>query len=113
MPHFLRGLAVIRGSPTPVVDLGRLLGLGSAPSSRFVLLALNERTVAIAVDAVLEVRALPEGALTDLPSLLAAAEGDGISAVGALDGELLLVLEASRLLPQSMWTAVAAAGVET
>ena len=63
-PPLVRGLATIRGYPTPVVDVGRLLDSSESscaptlsPSlARFVSLELGERTAALAADAVLGVR---------------------------------------------------------
>lgn len=106
-PPFVLGLAVLRGSPTPVIDAGRLLGPIGLPSpARFVSLRLGERTAALAVDAVLDVRFLAAGAIADIPPLLREAGSDVASAIGALDTQLLLVLEAARLVPESLWDAI-------
>jgi purine-binding chemotaxis protein CheW len=103
-PPFVLGLAVVRGFPTPVIDAGRLLGSIESPSpARFVSLRLGERTAALAVDAVLDVRSLPAGTVADIAPLLREAGADVVSAIGALDTELLLVLEAARLVPESIW----------
>jgi purine-binding chemotaxis protein CheW len=127
-PSFVLGLAVIRGQPTPVIDAARLLSSGansvgrpapdpvlpdatapdpvSMPARRFVTLRVGERTVALALDAVLEVRLLPPELLNDTPSLLGSGT-ESVSALGALDTQLLLVLEAGRLIPESLLTALA------
>jgi purine-binding chemotaxis protein CheW len=106
-PPFVLGLAIVRGSPTPVIDAGRLLGsIGSSAPARFVSLRLGERTAALAVDAVLDVRSLAAGTTADIPPLLREAGSDLLSAIGALDRELLLVLEAARLVPESIWGAI-------
>lgn len=111
MPSFVLGLAIIRGMPTPVIDAGRLLGVISSPSAqRFVLLKLGERRAALAVDAVLDVRSVPPGTLADIPPLLRDTKSDHVSAIGALDQELLVVLEAARLVPESVWHAMSASG---
>jgi len=114
-PPFVRGLATIRGFPTPVVDVGRLLSPSessvapptlSASLARFVSLGLAERTAALAVDAVLGVRSVPSGVLLDTPPLLQDACASLVTVVGALDARLLLVLEAARLVPDSAWRAM-------
>ena len=106
-PPFVLGLAVVRGSPTPVIDAGRLLGPIGLPSpARFVSLRLGERTAALAVDAVLDVRTLGKGSVADIPPLLRDAGNDVASSIGALDTELLLVLKAARLIPESLWDAI-------
>ena len=117
-PPFVLGLATIRGFPTPVVDVGRLLGPPestftpalSASLARFVSLQLGERTAALAVDAVLGVRSVPSAALVSIPPLLQEACASVASAVGALDARLLLVLEAARLVPDSVWSAIEVPG---
>jgi purine-binding chemotaxis protein CheW len=97
--HFVRGLAVIRGAPVPVVDTARLLGAEGAQADRFVTVNAGERRVALAVDSVLGVRAVPAGSLRELPPLLHEACADVVAAIGLLDAELLLVLHSARLLP--------------
>jgi purine-binding chemotaxis protein CheW len=103
VPPFVRGLSLIRGRPVPVVDLGALVSASEpANPTRFVTLRLGDRRVALAVESVLGIRALPD-ALSGLPPLLADAAAEAVSAVGALDAELLLVLETARLVPDSFW----------
>jgi purine-binding chemotaxis protein CheW len=117
-PLFVLGLATIRGFPTPVVDVGRLLGPSSssiaaaAPPSaaRFVSLKLGERTAALAVDAVLDVRCISAQILANIPPLLREAGASVALMVGALDTRLLLVLEAARLVPDSVWSAIETPG---
>jgi purine-binding chemotaxis protein CheW len=110
-PPFVLGLAIVRGLPTPVIDAGRLLGPIDLPSpARFVSLRLGERSAALAVDAVLDIRSLAAGDLKDIPPLLREAGADLVSAIGALDTELLLVLEAARLVPESIWSAIETSG---
>jgi len=98
-PPFVRGLAVVRGEPLPVVDAARLLGLQEGPIGRFVTVAVGVRRVALAVDAVVGVRRFPPGSLRALPPLLHEAAGDVVDAIGLLDSALLLVLRSARLLP--------------
>jgi purine-binding chemotaxis protein CheW len=105
-PPFVRGLAVIRGAPVPVVDAARLLGATQAQAARLVTMTVGARRVALAVDSVLGVRAIPAGSLHELPPLLHEAGADVVAAIGLLDAELLLVLHATRLLPEDAWAAL-------
>jgi purine-binding chemotaxis protein CheW len=83
----------------------------SSPSpARFVSLKLGERTAALAVDAVLDVGSLSAGMLADIPPLLREAGEQLVSVLGTLDTKLLLVLEAARLVPDSVWSAIKAPG---
>jgi purine-binding chemotaxis protein CheW len=118
MPSFVLGVAIVRGFPAPVVDAGRLLNPCASPSTpiiasssaRFVSLKLGERTAALAVDAVLDIRPLTAGILADIPPLLREAGAEQMAAIGALDTQLLFVLEAARLVPESVWSAIKAPG---
>ena len=104
MPSFVRGLAVVRGAPVPVVDLADAMGASetSAPT-RFVLLKLGSRRAVLAVSAVVGVRDLDAASLEQLPPLLRGAGTDLVEAIGMLDAELLVVLHATRILPEETW----------
>ena len=109
-PGFVRGVSVIRGAPTPVVDLRAVLedGEGSATYGRFVTLKLGERRVAIGVDGVAGVRNLDSAQLGELPPLLRDVAADLIESIGTRDAQLLVVLRAARLVPEAVWTTLAA-----
>jgi purine-binding chemotaxis protein CheW len=113
MPRFVLGLAVVRGLPVPVIDASRLVSPLtsdlSTSSARFVTLRLGQRTAALAVDAVLQVRAIAPATLTQIPPLLHDMRAE-LSAIGALDAELMLVLQAARLVPDAVWAAIGQAG---
>lgn len=100
-PGFVLGLAVIRGEAVPVIDVARLLGAEGARPRRFVTVRAARRTIALAVDAVLGVRAIAE-APGGLAPLVGAVAGEMVSAIGVLDAELLVVLEATRLVPDAV-----------
>jgi purine-binding chemotaxis protein CheW len=96
-PHFVRGLAQIRGASLPVVDLAKLLGDSDEQASRFVTIAVGTRNVALAVGVVHGVRAIEAAHLEQLPPLLSDL-ADVVIAIGRLDAELLLVLSSMQLL---------------
>jgi len=106
-PTAIRGLAIIRGLPTPVVDVANLLGLNpdGTPSGegRFVTLRLGPRQVALAVDAVVGLRTLPPSTIEALPPLLGDAAQGAVDSIGLLDAELVMVLRAGRLVPDEVW----------
>jgi purine-binding chemotaxis protein CheW len=108
MPPFVRGVSIIRGVPTPVVDLGAVLGAPGGAAERIVTLRLGDRQVALCVDAVLGVRDLDLAALQELPPLLRGASTDVIEAIGTLDQRFLMVLRAGWALPDEAWQALAA-----
>jgi len=108
-PSFVRGISVIRGVPTPVVDLGTLLGT-SGGSRRFVTLRLGDRQVALSVDTVLGVRELEASTVRELPPLLQGVSQDAIEAIGTLDHQVLIVLSAGWQLPTEVLQALALRG---
>ena len=112
-PPFVRGLAVIRGVPVPVVDAAQLLGAQAAQADRFVTMTVGTRCVALAVNSVLGVRTLPADLLQALPPLLQEAGADVVAAIALLDAELLLVLNGSRLLSEDVWAALDTPGAAT
>ena len=99
-PAEVLGVAVVRGSPVPVVDLAVLVGgaPSASPARRWVMVRCGARAAALAVDGVTGIRRLPPGAAT-APLLAGAAQG-ALAALRVRDAELVVVLEASRLLPE-------------
>jgi purine-binding chemotaxis protein CheW len=108
MPAFVTGLSLIRGIATPVIDLQTLLrGARDASSpGRLVVISASARKSALAVEDVVGIRTLSSGSLEKLPPILRDGLSEHIEAVGRLDSELLLVLNDSRMLPESAWEAL-------
>lgn len=110
LPAFVMGVAVIRGVATPVVDLGSLLSaLDRAPVARFITLKTGGRQVALGVESVAGVARLDDSKLEALPPLLKNPEAGAVGLIGALDGRLLLVLRAGRVVPEEAWSRLAGA----
>jgi purine-binding chemotaxis protein CheW len=101
----VRGVAIIRGAPVPVVHLARLLAAAESPATRFVTVNIAGRCVALEVDEVVGVRTLP-ASLHDLPPLLGDAGTGTIVAMETLDAQLLIVLSSARLIPDAVWLAL-------
>lgn len=101
-PAFVRGVAVIRGKPVPVVDLAVLLGgeRERAPTlgARFVTVRTPRGLVALEIDEAVGVRELSASDLSAAPPLLANAEAGLVASMAARDGELLAVLDCARLI---------------
>jgi purine-binding chemotaxis protein CheW len=103
--RFVMGLAIIRGAPVPVIDLGSLLGARTC-TTRFVTVSAEGRTLALSVDEILGVREIPAGVLKGLPPLLHDASTGAVAAIGASDGALLVVLRAARILSEDVWNEI-------
>jgi len=103
-----------------VVDVARLLGV-TPPSEprpsrigRFVTVAAHGhgRPISLAVEDVRGIRALARAELDALPPLLGAVDARGARAIGATDGELLLILETTRLVSEAVWSQLSRAYAE-
>jgi purine-binding chemotaxis protein CheW len=112
-PSWVAGVSVLRGIATPVVDTRKLFSRAAVsgehdpavpandasnppPAPRWVALRIDDRRVALAVDAVLRAHTLAPESNREVPPLLAAARA--ITALGTLDSKLLMVLEGAQLL---------------
>ena len=107
-PACVRGAAVVRGGPVPVIDGRALLGEppGALPAARWIALRLGARRAVLAVDEVIGTRAVGGEKLAAMPPLLRGVASGLGEAIGSLDEELLLVLRAGRLVPESAWGAL-------
>jgi len=96
-PSWVRGLVNVRGTVITVVDLvARLSGRPAAPDGPLMLIELETRVIAVAVDDVLEVHPLPsDGWETPVGDLLP----DGVVyAMGEIAGQTVLLLDIRGLL---------------
>jgi len=107
MPPYMLGVAIIRGAPTPVVHVAKLLGQEAQKRpTRFVSIKLGVRCMAFAVEDVVGIRTLDTAVMADIPLLLQAVDSNHVTAISILDAELLLVLQSARLIPSSVWAAL-------
>jgi chemotaxis signal transduction protein len=67
---------------------------------------VGERLVALAVDAVLDIREFDPTVRTQMPPLLSDACTDLVESVGALDTELFTVLKSCSIVPETIWDAL-------
>lgn len=65
--------------------------------------------MAIGVDGVVGLRNLDSAQLGELPAILRDIAADLIEAIGTRDAQLLVVLRAARIIPDEVWTTLAAA----
>lgn len=103
-PIFLLGISVIRGHSIPIVDFGTLVGLNkSKPPEKYVVLKVESRKVALAVENVMGIKKLSRGFMDQLPPLFQNVHPDIITQIGILDEEFLIVIRASKLIPIEVW----------
>lgn len=99
LPPFVLGLLQLRGEAVPVVDLRLLLGdpLVQGPAM-LVCLRLLKRRIALAVDQVLGLVAVPLAVQAGLPPLLEAGS-PAVEALAIADFGLVLMLRSASLFP--------------
>ena len=110
-PAGVKGLAVVRGEPIPVIELGALFDGGSTECTRFVSIVAGSRRISLAVDSVLGVREVDVASIQDLPPLFAHGGNHAVATIGMVDAELLMVLKSARLVTGDLDSAVGANGV--
>jgi purine-binding chemotaxis protein CheW len=106
-PAFVRGVTIMRGVPTPVVDVARLLGGEQAEVARFVAVRTERGPVAFATGTVLGIRPTTADASSRQMTLIGGASGSLVAGVGTLDAEPLLLLQSMRVVPDEVWAAAA------
>jgi purine-binding chemotaxis protein CheW len=102
--NYILGVSIIRGQPTPVIDLSLLLGEEDenkgAASERWITVATGgQRTVALRVHEVIGIRRQNEmEGMGKLAPLVGARAHAAVEKLAVLDGELLLILESARIV---------------
>jgi purine-binding chemotaxis protein CheW len=106
-PAFVCGVSVLRGVPVPVISVRSLVvgqrQASGGPAARLVGLRAVPRPAALTVDEVLGVRDLPLDLLYEVSSVFDQAAHGTVAALGAVDDQPLLFLEATRVVPDSVW----------
>lgn len=107
-PPYVRGISVLRGVPTPVLDVARLLGGAEAEISRYVAVRTERGPVALATGPILAIRDTTPDIGRGHPALLGGGSKSFIAGVGTIDAEPLLLLQSMRSVPDDVWEAAAA-----
>ena len=95
------GVIDYQGRVVPVVDLRRRFQLAApspGPQTRMLVLTTGVDLVAVVVDAVLDVRPLEDTALAAPPAFFRGLAAEYLRGLARRDGELVVVLDAERLL---------------
>jgi purine-binding chemotaxis protein CheW len=111
MQPFMLGIAIIRGATVPVINLSMLLKTPVTEVSRYVTIQTGKRVIAFAVGNVVGVGQFAADTLDHLPALMGESDTNVVKAIGTLDEDLFLVLEASRIISESAWQELYARGV--
>lgn len=100
-PEFVEGVINLRGRVIPVVNLRSRFGLERKPQdkdTRIVVVELTNKVVGFVVDAVSEVLRIPQSLMEAPPPLVAGINAEYITAVGKLEGRLLILLDLDKVI---------------
>jgi purine-binding chemotaxis protein CheW len=106
-PGYVHGISVLRGVPTPVIDVARLLAGVAGEIERYVAVRTERGPVALATGTVLGIRATDAAPAEAHPALLGGSHRL-VAGVGTLGSEPLLLLQSMRAVPDEVWEAAAA-----
>ncbi|NLP18123.1 MAG: chemotaxis protein CheW [Firmicutes bacterium] len=100
-PHFIEGVINLRGQIIPVLDLRRRFKLPVGEitdNSRIMIINVDELTVGMIVDVVLEVISLPLEDISPTPSLVTGINAQFLDGIGKVEGRLLIILNPQQIL---------------
>jgi purine-binding chemotaxis protein CheW len=100
-PSFAKGTINLRGKVIPVVDLRQKFGLSETEISDrtcIIVVELGENQIGIVVEAVNEVREIPEKNITDAPNIGGTVDSDFILGMGKSDGNTIILLNIEKIL---------------
>ena len=109
-PAFVRGISVLRGVPTPVIDVARLLGGEQTEVRRYLAVHTERGAVALATGPIIGIRDVDLSIAGGHPALLGARSSRLVAGVGTIGAEPLLLLQSMRAVPDEVWEAAAAVG---
>lgn len=101
MPAFIEGVINLRGSVIPVLDLRKRFAMEATTighEARIVIVSIDGRIIGVIVDAVSEVKRIPESQIDPPPPVMAGIGREYLRGVGKLDGRLIILLDLERIL---------------
>lgn len=110
VPHYVLGMINLRGNVVTVLDARRRFGLEPKKPdelSRIVIIESDEQVVGILVDAVAEVVYLRSSEIEPAPNVGGEEAAKHIHGVHSRGGDLLILLDVSKLTADEQWTEVA------
>lgn len=100
-PAFLEGILQVQGAVVPVVDMRKRFELRDAPQreeTRTMVLECEGLTVAVVVDAVLEVLRVAVSAVKAPPAVVKGLAADYIQGIVVIGARTVILLQTARLL---------------
>ncbi len=101
-PPFIMGIVNLRGRIMAVVDSKRLLGIGETKGEKVLVMVaqVQEHLVGFTVDEVEQVTRISAEDVEPVGELVAAEDAQRLEGILKLDGKLVLLLDADRLLDE-------------
>lgn len=100
-PNYIRGVINLRGDIIPVMDLRLKFNLPSSEETeetRIIILKLEEVSIGVIVDQVLQTIQLGDDSIENASSLINSAANDYIFGIGKVDGEIVTLLNFEKLI---------------
>lgn len=101
-PSFVEGVINLRGQIIPIVDLNKRFGLGQTicnADSCFIVVEIDEETLGILVDCVLEVLRVSKGTFEAPPAKVVSSLNSAyIAGVGKWNQRLLILVDLAKIL---------------
>ena len=101
VPVWIEGVLEYQGRVVPVINLRRRFEMPSAPvqnDTRVLIFNSGGEWIAVTVDAVLDVSALPAGRVSPPPTLFRGLAGEYLKGIIRRDQRLVIFLDVTRLL---------------
>ena len=105
VPGYVRGVINLRGNVVPVIDLPVRFGWESSPVNKRTCIVIVEidndgerLDIGVVIDSVSEVLDIPDEDIGAAPSFGAKVRTDFISAMGRVNGEFIILLNANKVL---------------
>lgn len=101
VPEYVEGVANLRGSIIPIINLRRLFGLEPRPAdaeTRTIVVNVGQRTMGCTVDMVSQVMRIPEENIQPAPETVTAGGASYISGFARMHERLMILLEIDELL---------------
>lgn len=114
VPDYVEGVANLRGTIIPIINLRRLFGLAPKPvdaDTRTVVVNVGRRTLGCTVDAVTRVMRIAGEQIQPAPDTVASAGRSFIEGFARVGDELLIMLDVDSLLDPANLEAVGRAGL--
>jgi purine-binding chemotaxis protein CheW len=100
-PSCVKGIINLRGDVIPIVDLRERFGLPAqdhTSMTRVIVVEVEGRPVGVVVDSASQVVRVPADQFDPPPPVMGAGSAEFITAVGKMDGKLVIMIDVDRIL---------------